>query len=239
MAPLLRTVLFFLVAVVARSGAKDMAAATHNSRKTSTFTLESVYAEMTVKEVRPAVASTVKLLGVPDASEEIELVFRAQESNTEQLEQLALDVSNPASPNYGKYLTKEQIDALTANPEAVVKIRAFLDALAAGGVTYDVVDDATIKARGPVATWEVALDTTFSRYATGTASDNVIVRADKYSLPTAVAPFVAAVFNTVQFPVALRSGPVVSALNEVGGSTATTAQAHHHHVHAATKEGDK
>ena len=230
-AVLLRTLLTVLLIIVVRASPDDMS----TNHKISTFTLTSTYRDMTIKEEKPAVASTVKLLGVPDASEEIELVFRVQENNAEQLEQLALDVSNPASPNYGKYLTKEQIDAMTANPEAVAKTRAFLDALANGGVSYDVVDDSTIKARGPVATWEVALDTTFSRYAAGTDANNVIVRAEKYSLPTVVAPFVSAVLNTVQFPVTLRSGPVVSALNEVGGSSSTTTR--HHRIH--TKEEEK
>ena len=47
-----------------------------------------------------------------------EVIFVTQERNLDKLEAAALDVSNPASKNYGKYWTVEQIAALTASKSA-------------------------------------------------------------------------------------------------------------------------
>ena len=211
----------------------------------STFTLESTYQDFSVMEHKTALPqsqsqSTVHLdsvLGLPDASDEIELIFTLKDSNSNQLEELLAEISNPSSSKYGQYLSKEEVDAMTANPEALEKSVAFLKTLQKGGVTYDQVSNTVIKAKGPVSTWEIALNTQFQRYKW---QDSTIIRTDQYSLPTSIAPYVAAVLNTVQFPASLRSGPIVSSLpspvltlQEEGGSTK-----HQHHGHAKLASKD-
>ena len=200
----------------------------------SKFTLETVYQDFSIMEHKtalPQVQSNSVYLnsvqGLPDASDEIELIFTLKDNNSNQLEELLAEVSNPASPKYGQYLSKAEIDAMTANPEALEKTVAFLNTLQSGGVTYDQVSTTVIKAKGPVSTWEIALNTQFQRYAW---EDTTIIRTDQYSLPTSIAPYVSTVLNTVQFPALLRSGPIVSSpiltLQEEGGSIK-----HQHHSH--------
>ena len=208
----------------------------------SKFVLESTYQDFLVMEHKAAAPSTVSLnsvLGLPDASDEIELVFSLKDNNSDQLEALLAEISNPSSPKYGQYLSKAEVDEMTANPEALEKTIAFLNTLQQGGVTYDQLSNTVIKARGPVSTWEIALNTQFQRYQW---ADSTIIRTDQYSLPTSIAPYVSAVLNTVQFPAPLRSGPVISpltssvlTLQEEGGNTK-----HQHHSHAkSTSKGDK
>jgi tripeptidyl-peptidase-1 len=212
------------------------------------FALESMYRDFVLmEEANPSAkssssaASSFKISGAPDSTEMLELVFYLQESNSDQLEALLAEISDPTSARYGQYMTKDEVDALTANPDALVTTQAFLDSLQAGGVTYQKTSDSVITATGPVSTWEKALNTQFMQYSvadnanpsqqqtSGTTAAKTIVRTDKYSLPTAVAPYVSAIFNTVQFPVTVRSGPIIS-LQEEGGSVS----GHHHHQHAQT-----
>lgn len=46
--------------------------------------------------------------------EELQLSFYVKQTHTEQLQQLLQNVSDPSSPTYGHYLTKAEVDALTA-----------------------------------------------------------------------------------------------------------------------------
>ena len=104
----------------------------------SKFVLESTYQDFLVMEHKAAAPSTVSLksvLGLPDASDEIELVFSLKDNNSDQLEALLAEISNPSSPKYGQYLSKAEVDEMTANPEALEKTIAFLNTLQQGGVT--------------------------------------------------------------------------------------------------------
>lgn len=213
------------------------------------FTLESAYRDFVLMEERSSPASPsasasspFMIQGVPESTEILELVFYLRDNNSDQLEALLIEISDPTSARYGQYMTKDEVEALTANPDALTKTQAFLDSLQIGGVTYEKESNSVIKATGPVSTWEKALNTQFMQYSvtdiastdqyqtSGTAAPKTIVRTDKYSLPTTVAPYVSAIFNTVQFPVTLHQGPIIS-MNEVRGDVGG-----HHHQHAH-KEG--
>jgi len=45
-------------------------------------------------------------------TDEINLIIAVKQSNTAELERIFWDVSNPASPNYGKYLTNDEVHQL-------------------------------------------------------------------------------------------------------------------------------
>lgn len=56
-----------------------------------------------------------------------------KQSNIEALQAKLLDISNPDSPNYGKWLTQKEVEAYTApKPSDVAAVKAWL---AAAGVT--------------------------------------------------------------------------------------------------------
>lgn len=50
-----------------------------------------------------------------------------KQSNIKELQAKLLDISNPRSENYGKWMTKEEVNALTAPPKANVEaVKAWL-----------------------------------------------------------------------------------------------------------------
>jgi tripeptidyl-peptidase-1 len=98
--------------------------------------------------------------GRAPADADHEVIFVTQQRNLDQLEAAALDVSNPASANYGKYWTTEQIDALTAND---VGRDAIVTYLRAEGVSVHNVTThgEFIVAYAPVHVFESMFDTQF------------------------------------------------------------------------------
>jgi len=59
--------------------------------------------------------------------EDVQLSFFVKQTHTKRLEQLLRNVSDPSSPSYGHYLTKAQVDALTApRSEDIATVQAAL-----------------------------------------------------------------------------------------------------------------
>jgi tripeptidyl-peptidase I len=130
-----------------------------------------------------------------------DVTFAVKLANLEEMERIFLDISNPSSPNFGKHMTKDEVDDLTANPTA---LQFVLDHLKSAGATIlpdQSLGPYNIKARAPVALWESMFDTEFFAYShtSGHAIGNV-VRAEKYSVPAALDEHVSSVFNTIQTP---------------------------------------
>jgi tripeptidyl-peptidase I len=116
---------------------------------------------------------------------------------------------SPNSDKYGQQLSKEEVDALVANPDGVQATIDFLKALP--GVTYTQEGDLQITATGPISTWDSALNADFKTYEkTDAGITTSVIRTETYSLPETLAPYVSAVFNTVQFPIEMSKGPVLS-----------------------------
>jgi subtilase family serine protease len=100
---------------------------------------------------------------------------------------------------------------MMANPGASEATTAFLQSspgveIKNNGHAYHITAAAT------VATWDALLNTTFYNYerTDENGKKTTIIRAPEYSLPESVAPYVSAVFNTVQFPIDLNHrSPVI------------------------------
>ena len=73
-------------------------------------------------------------------------------------------------------------------------------------------DPLIISASAPVASWETALNAHFLNFKKLelSGSTSTFIRTHEYYLPAVVAPHIVAVFNTVQFPMAMRPGPVIN-----------------------------
>ena len=57
----------------------------------------------------------------------VKVTFAVRENNMDTIRKIALDVSDPNSPNYGRYLTQTQIDEITAPAAAdVAAVRSWL-----------------------------------------------------------------------------------------------------------------
>eukprot|EP01032_Pedospumella_encystans_P018131 gene18131-20647_t len=127
------------------------------------------------------------------------VVIVRKQSNLEKLEEILLDVSDPASANYGHHLSKDNIAALTANPEAVDSITDFLVANNINDWNASRYDD-YISAVGPVHVWERLFDTQFYEFEHALLPGKRFIRCLKYSLPEYLSDHMEGVLNTVQFP---------------------------------------
>jgi len=132
-----------------------------------------------------------------------EVIFVTQERNLDKLEAAALDVSNPASKNYGKYWTVEQIAALTANYAGRDAIMSYLRA--EGVSVHNVTTHGEfIVASAPVNVFERMFDTEFYNHYYAVEGEGMAetayFRADRYSIPAKLHGHVFTVLNTVQMP---------------------------------------
>ncbi|TIA76390.1 subtilisin-like protein [Aureobasidium pullulans] len=67
-----------------------------------------------LRDQLPGVPAGWSVSGTPDASQSITLKLAVKQQNIDQLEGLLKSVSDPSSPNYGKYYTADQVNALFA-----------------------------------------------------------------------------------------------------------------------------
>ena len=133
---------------------------------------------------------------------EHDLIFAVQQKNLDQIEKILNDVSDPHSPNYGKHLTKEEVNALTANNEGKKLVLEFLNNWNAVVVSSN---DNYITAKATIEIWNQALSTTFYDYE-NVMKGKTVQRCMEYSLPVELASQVASVMGTVQFPATVEIG---------------------------------
>jgi subtilase family serine protease len=135
------------------------------------------------------------------ADEVITLTFVIKQND---IEDLALSIADPASPNYGKHLKRDEIEALTRNIDGENVVKAYMDKyhIKAGERSLK----SYISGEAPARVWEEAIHTEFYHYL-NTKSGETIIRTDRYSLPESVAQHVHSVLNTVQFPSTIHGGP--------------------------------
>lgn len=131
-----------------------------------------------------------------------ELIFAVQQMNVDLITKKLNDVSDPSSPDYGKHLTKEQVDELTVNHEGHRQVLEFLSLIGAEIVSSN---DNYITAKASIEIWNQSLNTKFYEYQNAINGKSV-QRCVEYSLPEDLAPQIASVMNTVQFPYDIHSG---------------------------------
>jgi tripeptidyl-peptidase I len=142
-----------------------------------------------------------------DGATVIELVFHVKPASEEKLLEALMAASDPTSPSYGKHLSKAEVDKLSHNPAGLKETTSFLESIP--GITFSSHGDpSVINASAPVASWETALHAQFLNFKKDTETET-FVRTHEFYLPENVAPHIVAVFNTVQFPMMLRPGPVI------------------------------
>ena len=163
-----------------------------------------------------------------------EVIFVTQERNSDELNRIFHDVSNPDSPNYGKYWTSKQIAELTANLPARDAIFSYLTSTAGVEITKQTLHGEMITARASVAVWERMFHTEFYYYqrlnhdidnsdevstdsnhhsssspqssasAKHSPSVRMFIRAEAYSLPEQLYTHVFTVLHTIHMPLPVR-----------------------------------
>ena len=128
------------------------------------------------------------------------VVFVRKQKNLDKLESILHAVSDPDSPEYGNYLTKENVAKITGDPEAVTEIVNYLKKNGVTNTTVSTYGD-YISADAPIKTWETVLKCEFYEFRHKVAnSPPPFVRSLKYFLHHSLADHVDAVLNTVQLP---------------------------------------
>ena len=140
-----------------------------------------------------------------------EVMFAIQQKNVARLTRLLHQISDPDSKNYGNHRSRIEIEEVTSNPESRNFLLQFLHD-AGATTTSESIFGEYISAQAPVSLWEKMFNTQFFKFHhISENSDDVVelVRAEMYSVPTALHEHVASVFQTVQMSQKKWGPPVV------------------------------
>ncbi len=119
------------------------------------------------------------------ADSTIDVIVQVQRQNLATLQEVALSVSTPGNPKYGRYMSQEQVDAITAPPASSVE--AVRNWLAPAALTMSEAQPAgVIKAKLHAGRASTLLNTKFGALHS-ISEDRRLVRADQYTIPAAVA----------------------------------------------------
>ncbi|KAI8634942.1 Pro-kumamolisin [Xylariaceae sp. FL1651] len=141
-----------------------------------------------------ALSNTVSRLSTPVGSQMMTLQIGLALENIDGLEAKLKDLSTPSSPNYGKWLTKEEADALF--PPAKGASAAVTGWLKSHGIEHIHAEASIINFAAPVKTMNHLLNTTFAYYDVAGSRK---LRTTEYSVPDDVAPFVHLIHPTTFF----------------------------------------
>ncbi|CEJ81874.1 hypothetical protein VHEMI01981 [[Torrubiella] hemipterigena] len=119
-----------------------------------------------------------------------------KEENLDTLRQRALQIADPDHADYGKHMSKAEIDALTAPSKATVD--AVTEWLASHGVSAGEVNSGFMKVAVTVEKAEQMLSTNYGVYHDA-ARDRTTVRTTKYSLPKSVHDSISLIQPTTLF----------------------------------------
>ena len=155
-----------------------------------------------------------------------DVIFVVRQRNREELEHILAEISDPSRPNYGAYMSREEIADLTMDTEAHDAVMAHLEKAGAVVISETAYGE-HITARAPIALWESMFDTEFYTYA-HTRNDSEkrpngkFVRAERYSVPVELDNHVESVFNTIQIPLIKRKLPMTRSTSSKNDLLAVT-----------------
>ena len=138
-----------------------------------------------------------------------ELVFIVQERNIDELERILLDISDPASSNYGNHLKRQDIIDLTSDPVSHKEVTTYLERAGATVVEREATSS-HITARGSIDLWNRMLNTEFYSFSSfhtngnselsGQVADRKYIRTDKYFVPSCLDKHIVSILNTIEMP---------------------------------------
>jgi subtilase family serine protease len=137
-----------------------------------------------------------------------------KERNIDAVKRIALDASDPAFRNYGKFLSQERLDSLTA--PTMSDASAVTDWLDANGVSHTKRSASNIKVTTSVENASRMLNTRFHEVINNEHGQSV-VRATSYSLPDKVHQATRAIFGLHGLPLP-PSHPLIVASTTTGSS---------------------
>ncbi|GAW11255.1 hypothetical protein ANO14919_005970 [Xylariales sp. No.14919] len=143
---------------------------------------------------RVSISEAVSRVSFPTSSQIITLQIDLSLENTSILEEKLKDLSTPGTPNYGKWLTKEEVDTLF--PPIDGASAAVTSWLRSYGVEHIHERNSNIKFAAPVGIVNQLLNTTFAYF---NVAGSRKLRTTEYSVPEHIAPFVQLIHPTTFF----------------------------------------
>lgn len=162
----------------------------------ATLATASPLSQFVEQQALPVVPVGWQLKSTAPADHKIDLHIRLKEQNLDQLQQRLLRVSDPDADEYGKHLSKEAVDLLTApSQESVDSVTQWL---ASHGIDAGKVNSGYLSISISVNEAKKLFDTDYGVY-THSQSGRQIVRSTKYSLPKALDEHITMVQPTTVF----------------------------------------
>lgn len=131
-----------------------------------------------------------------------EVVFAVKQTGVDELGEILLAVSDPQSPSYGDFLSREEVARISINPASTEKTIAYLKEN-----NFEIVNVTNygeyITARARLNVIEVLLNANFYHFSIkneNDGSDQMLIRSTEYTMPIEIEEHVSDIFNTIQFP---------------------------------------
>ena len=138
-----------------------------------------------------------------------ELVFAVKQKNLDEFDKVLLERSTPGSKMYQKWLSFDEVGAMTSNPSGAAAVQDWLKANNIA-VSWQSAHQDYIRASAPISKWEQLLNTKFYKWEDKTrprakGHARMMHRAEHFSLPEEMTTHLSTVFNTVQVPPVFRA----------------------------------
>lgn len=153
-------------------------------------------AQMVTKQALDTVPAGWELKAAAPADMKIDMHIRLKEQNLDQLEQRVLQVSDPDHTDYGKHMSKAEIDTLTAPTKKDVD--AVTEWLKSHGVEAGKVSSGFMPIRVTASQARSMLDADYGVYYNAD-QDRYTVRTTRYSLPQSIHDSIAMIQPTTLF----------------------------------------
>ena len=146
--------------------------------------------------------------GPVDRTVKHNVVIALKVLNNDQLEVDLSEISNPLNSRFGNYYTKEQIGNIVTNKEAIYKVTEYIHSIPELELTSisDFGDYLYVSA--PIVILECFLNTTFHHFSNTIDTNNKVVMASSYSVPTFLIDAIDCVLNVIDIPPKLVVAPM-------------------------------
>lgn len=162
----------------------------------ATLAAASPLSSFVTKQALPSVPQGWQLEAAAPPAHTIDLHIRLKEENIDRLKARALEISDPDHRDYGKHLSKTEVDALTApTKETVDSVSKWL---ASHGIDAGEVNSGFLHVTVTVSQAKKLLDADYGVY-TQSATGRQTVRTTSYSLPREIHAAVSMIQPTTLF----------------------------------------
>ncbi|KAJ3493922.1 hypothetical protein NLG97_g4416 [Lecanicillium saksenae] len=176
--------------------------------------------DMVVKHALPSVPTGWQVKSAAPPALKINMHIGLKEQNLDQLQQRLLAMSDPEHAEYGKHMSRDEVEALTAPSDA--NVAAVKSWLAAHGITAGDVSNGFLKISLTTAQAEKLLGTKYNVYHHA-EKDTFTARTMQYSVPANLQDKISTIQPTTFFGDMGLIKPVIAPLPENTGSVHTRA----------------